>query len=195
MARHLLAQGLRFRLAYFCRSAEHVAFRAELANPVWGPWITFHLNVAPDDIAPRLRALILPRVEGGHVYVCGPRPFIEAALAIAGTVYPADSVHREYFGSEAAAAASGGGFVIRCARSGHEVEVGDGESAVTALRRVGIEVDVLCEQGVCGTCLAEVLEGVPEHRDSFLTDAERAANDRMLLCCSRAQAGPIVLDL
>ena len=30
-----------------------------------------------------------------------------------------------------------------------------------------------CEQGVCGTCLTPVLEGIPEHRDLYQTDEEK----------------------
>ena len=49
-------------------------------------------------------------------------------------------------------------------------------------------VDTSCEQGVCGTCLTGVLEGEPDHRDVFLTDAEKLANDRMTVCVSRAKS-------
>jgi vanillate O-demethylase ferredoxin subunit len=58
-----------------------------------------------------------------------------------------------------------------------------------------MKVDVSCEQGVCGTCICNVLEGVPDHRDSYLTDDEKAANDQMTLCCSRARTPSLVLDL
>ena len=59
----------------------------------------------------------------------------------------------------------------------------------------GIEVETSCEQGVCGTCLTRVLDGEPDHRDTFMTPAERAANDQMTLCCSRAKSPVLVLDL
>jgi len=48
---------------------------------------------------------------------------------------------------------------------------------------------------VCGTCLTRVLDGVPDHRDLYLTDAERAANDQFTPCCSRARTPLLVLDL
>jgi hypothetical protein len=35
----------------------------------------------------------------------------------------------------------------------------------------------------------------PEHRDSVLTPAEQAANDCMMICCSRARAERLVLEL
>jgi vanillate O-demethylase ferredoxin subunit len=52
-----------------------------------------------------------------------------------------------------------------------------------------------CEQGVCGTCLTRVLEGTPDHKDSYLTPEERAANDQFLPCCSRSKTPLLVLDL
>ncbi|ATR18905.1 hypothetical protein CTJ15_00555 (plasmid) [Roseomonas sp. FDAARGOS_362] len=66
---------------------------------------------------------------------------------------------------------------------------------VAALARDGINVDVSCEQGVCGTCLTVVLDGTPDHQDMYLTDAEKARNDRMCLCVSRARSARLVLDL
>ena len=52
-----------------------------------------------------------------------------------------------------------------------------------------------CEQGVCGTCLTGVKGGVPDHRDHFLTDEERAANDAFMPCCSRSQTPVLVVDV
>jgi vanillate monooxygenase ferredoxin subunit len=59
----------------------------------------------------------------------------------------------------------------------------------------GIEIPTSCEQGVCGTCLCGVLDGTPDHRDAFLTEAERKAGDKMMPCVSRAQSATIVLDI
>ena len=52
-----------------------------------------------------------------------------------------------------------------------------------------------CEQGVCGTCLTDVLEGEPDHKDKFLNDEEREAGDQILACCSRAKSARLVLDV
>jgi vanillate O-demethylase ferredoxin subunit len=58
-----------------------------------------------------------------------------------------------------------------------------------------IDVPLSCESGVCGTCLTAVIEGVPDHRDSYLTDDEHAANTEMTLCCSRSLGEKLVLDI
>jgi ferredoxin len=75
------------------------------------------------------------------------------------------------------------------------VQVGPETSLLAALKGLGISVSVSCEQGVCGTCACTVLEGTPDHRDAYLTDEERAANDQILVCCSRARSARLVLDL
>jgi vanillate O-demethylase ferredoxin subunit len=56
-------------------------------------------------------------------------------------------------------------------------------------------VQTSCEQGVCGTCITRVLEGVPDHKDLYFTPDEQAANDQFTPCCSRAKSKRLVLDL
>jgi vanillate O-demethylase ferredoxin subunit len=59
----------------------------------------------------------------------------------------------------------------------------------------GVFLPVSCEQGICGTCITRVLEGVPEYRDSYFTEEKKAANDQFTPCCSRAKSACLVLDL
>jgi vanillate O-demethylase ferredoxin subunit len=40
-----------------------------------------------------------------------------------------------------------------------------------------------------------VLSGTPDHRDLVLSLAEKAANKRMMICCSGAKSSKLVLDL
>jgi len=65
----------------------------------------------------------------------------------------------------------------------------------TALARCGVEVPLSCEQGICGTCLTGVREGIPEHHDMYLSDEEHARNDCFTPCCSRARSARLVLAL
>jgi ferredoxin len=52
-----------------------------------------------------------------------------------------------------------------------------------------------CLEGVCGTCETAVLEGIPDHRDSLLSEDEREANEYMMVCVSRSKSDRLVLDL
>jgi ferredoxin len=58
-----------------------------------------------------------------------------------------------------------------------------------------VEVLYSCTEGTCGTCETDVLDGEPDHRDSVLTDDERATGETMLICVSRCRGGRLVLDL
>ncbi|MNH15214.1 Phenoxybenzoate dioxygenase subunit beta [compost metagenome] len=131
---------------------------------------------------------------GTHLYTCGPSGFMDWVIEGARRQgYAEDHIHKEYFQVEVDA--SGEGFEVVAARSNKTVQVGEGQTILEALAQVGIKIDISCEQGVCGTCMCEVLEGEPDHRDVYLTDDEKAANDQILVCCSRAKSNKLVLDI
>ena len=143
-----------------------------------------------------VRKLLWHRPEDAHLYLCGPRPFMDLVETTAAPTWPPEAVHLEYFAADPAAL---GGprehFVVKLARHGGEFEIPEGRTIIEVLAENGIVVDTSCEQGVCGTCLTGVLEGEPDHRDVFLTDAEKRAGDRMTVCVSRAKTPRLVLDL
>ena len=196
MARHLKQDGRRFRLKYFTRSPAHTAFHDELGARDWAGEVDFHYAVEPERLRAYLHSVLDHPPAGGHVYVCGPRPFMEMVIDIASRAYAKGAVHFEYFSADPAAQAGPrSGFTVRCARSDKAFEVPEGETIVNVLSRNGVHVEIMCEQGVCGTCLTGVLQGRPDHRDSYLTDEERVANDKILVCCSRSHDPLLVLDL
>jgi ferredoxin len=86
-------------------------------------------------------------------------------------------------------------FEVEVASSGAVVTVARDESIVEALRRVDVDVITSCAQGVCGTCETGILRGVPDHRDSLLTEAERAESLCLFPCISRSISDRLVLDL
>lgn len=95
----------------------------------------------------------------------------------------------------ATALESDGAFSVRLASTGQSYAIARDKSVLEVLTAAGVDVPFSCESGICGSCLTRVLEGVPDHRDSFLTDSERAANDQFTPCCSRARSERLVLDL
>jgi ferredoxin len=88
-----------------------------------------------------------------------------------------------------------GDLVVELAGAGRTVFVQADQSILEALLDADVDVPFSCMEGICGSCRTTVLDGVPRHRDSVLTPAERAAGDMILICCSRAEGGRIVLDL
>jgi ferredoxin len=51
-----------------------------------------------------------------------------------------------------------------------------------------------CEDGFCGSCETKVLGGVPDHRDSILSQADREKNESMMICVGRSKTPRLVLD-
>jgi vanillate O-demethylase ferredoxin subunit len=121
---------------------------------------------------------------------------MDACVELASRSYPKEAIHLEFFSAdEEALTRPQEAFKVRLAGRGIEIDVPSGVSIIDALARHGVQVDMLCQQGVCGTCLTDVLGGIPDHRDSFLTDSEKHANDKMMICCSRARSPVLILDL
>ena len=84
---------------------------------------------------------------------------------------------------------------MHLSRSGRTLEVPADKTIADVLCDTGVQVPTSCREGVCGTCVTRVVEGQCDHRDAFLSDKERAAGDRILVCVSRAPGGRLVLDL
>ncbi len=68
-------------------------------------------------------------------------------------------------------------------------------SILEAVENAGVPVMTSCEEGICGTCETTVLSGGIDHRDSVLSDQDRAAGTTMMICVSRAEGDRLVLDL
>ncbi|MCW8182153.1 2Fe-2S iron-sulfur cluster-binding protein, partial [Verminephrobacter eiseniae] len=107
---------------------------------------------------------------------------------------PEDALHAEYFAAPADADQSAGQpFTLRLAQRGISVPVAADQSAVDALRQVGIDIPVSCQQGLCGSCVVPGDGAGAEHHDFCLTASERQT--RLALCCARAKGQELVLQL
>lgn len=181
-----------YELHYAFRSPEHGAFQAELTGGEYVEHVRFYI----DSLGRRLdlAALFAELDDDAHVYVCGPRPLNDAVIEAAKLAGIADSrVHFEQFAS---APASGGAFTLVLGRSGRELRVEEGMSIIQAIENVkAAQVDCLCREGVCGTCETRILEGEVEHFDQYLSDEEKASQQTLMLCVSRARGERLVIDL
>jgi len=158
--------------------------------------VHFHFDSGAAEQKLDLPALLATPDADTHVYVCGPGGFIDYVVNTAKSLgWPSSQVHLEYFGAAAVDAAGDQPFEVKIASSGQVINIPAGENVVQVLAQHGIDIPVSCEQGVCGTCLTRVIDGVPDHRDLYLTDDERAANDQFTPCCSRAKSALLVLDV
>jgi ferredoxin-NADP reductase len=132
---------------------------------------------------------------GGAVYCCGPEPLLMAIEASCAQ-RPDVSLHVERFVPKSFDDDDAQeGFDVELARSEITVRVDPGQSILDALLIAGVEAKFSCREGTCGTCEVAVWAGVPRHRDSVLTEDERAANDAMMICVSRSRTAKLVIDL
>ena len=88
-----------------------------------------------------------------------------------------------------------GGFTVELARTGVEYFIPEGETILNVLLDAGIDIDYSCELGICGACEQRVISGIPEHRNSILSEEEQAENKRVMICCAGCKSDRLVLDL
>lgn len=189
MARELAAAGVPFRLVYLGRTRSAMPYAGAVAA-LGGTLVETSRRGRP---APE--ALLGETPPGTAVHCCGPGPMlaaVEEECARRGLV-----LHTERFAAAPGAGEppAGGTFEAELRRSGCTVSVPPDRSLLEAVREKLPGVPSSCEEGFCGACETTVLEGEPEHRDSVLDDAERAAGGTMLICVSRSRTPRLVLDL
>lgn len=196
MAERLAQTGAEFQLHYCSRSAERTAFVERIKASPFATRASLHFDDQPPEQRLQAGQVLANYRAGDHLYVCGPGGFMEFILSSARAAgWPEEALHREYFAATAQENQDADSFEIQLASSGRCLNVPADRSVAEVLQEAGIDIPLSCEQGICGTCLTRVLEGEPDHRDMFLTDAEKAANDQFTPCCSRAKSARLVLDL
>jgi vanillate O-demethylase ferredoxin subunit len=158
--------------------------------------VQFHFDDGAAEQKIDFKTVLAARDSGKHLYVCGPKGFMDVVLDFARTTgWPEAQLHYEFFAAEVQSLETDGSFEVQVSGSEKIVVVAKDQTVVQALVAAGFDVPTACEQGVCGTCLTRVVSGIPDHRDQYLTPEEHAANDQFLPCCSRAQSARLVIAL
>lgn len=170
--------GVDWSMVYTGRSVDSLPFVDEVA--AFGAAV----DIRTDDRhgLPTAADLLGDCADGTAVYACGPAPMLTAVrTALVGR--DGIELHFERFAEPPVT--DGRPFRATVASTGQRVDVAADETLLAALRRAGVDASYSCRQGFCGTCRTRVLAGSVEHRDTLLTDPERAAG-LMLTCVSRA---------
>ena len=194
MAYQLAHEGASFELHYCGASEDRCAFVNEIKNGELAPFTTFHFKSEGASHRQFFEAAIQDIDVTSHIYTCGPVGFMDWVVNLATTHnFPQAQIHKEYF--QVKTDTSGDAFEVVAERSGKIILVDAGETILQALAKQGINIEMSCEQGVCGTCMCDVIEGEPDHRDVYFTDEEKASNEQILVCCSRSKSSRLVLDI
>jgi ferredoxin-NADP reductase len=195
MARSLQRRRREFSVVYTGRAPAAMAYHDELLR-LGGARVRCHHSGAPGAGRLDLPALFDAQPPGTTAYVCGPASLVVAAQAAAAAAgWPADRVRSERFG--AGRSADDMAFDVELRRSGRVVRVGRHTSILDALTAARIDVLSDCRRGECGLCPQTVLDadGPIDHRDRYLSDADKAAGHTLCICVSRIRGQRLVLDL
>jgi vanillate monooxygenase ferredoxin subunit len=195
MAYELSAAGRQWHLNYFVRSHANAAFRSLLGRGGFTENVTMHVGLDVEGTRAQIESLVSEQPTGAHLYICGPRPFMDMITACAEKSWTKGSLHLEHFTADPNLQLTGDSFEVVLAKSGRSVVVGPEETIVDALAAIGLPIETSCEQGICGTCVTSVIAGELDHRDAFLTDEEKRSGAMMTPCVSRACGRRIVLDI
>ncbi|WP_433502741.1 PDR/VanB family oxidoreductase [Pseudonocardia halophobica] len=185
------AAGKPWRLFYGGRQESTMAFRAELA--AHGERVVFW----PQDSHGLLdlASILGTPTAGTAVYCCGPGVLLDAVEQQCDP-WPTGSLHLERFRpKEGALDGANIPFEVELDASGVTLTVGAGETLAEAIEAAGVDLPTSCREGTCGTCETYVLEGEPDHRDSYLSAEEQESGEVIMPCCSRSRSPRLVLDL
>lgn len=189
MAARLQTLGRSWSLHYASRTRDRAAFVERLERM---PQVSITIDDEPNTPRLELSSLLSNLPADAHVYCCGPNPMLKAFRELGAGL--GERLHFEAFSAENEAAVEGG-YTVCLKRSGKSVVVPAGQTMLDALLDAGVNVPFACSEGICGTCRVDVLAGTPDHRDEFLSESEKAANDAILVCCSGSRSSSITLDL
>ena len=196
MVQFLARNSQPFKMHYCTRSKATTAFAQALSVPSLAPHVTHYFDDVIDAPKLELETELKAVHPGTHIYVCGPKGFMDWVLGTARSYgWPENQLHYEFFAAEAPDLSDAGSFNVRIASSGQIIHIPKDKTVVQALAECGIDIETSCEQGICGTCLTGVKEGRPDHKDLFLTQEERDLNDQFTPCCSRSLSPFLLLDL
>jgi ferredoxin-NADP reductase len=181
--------GKPWELHYACRSRDRAAFLDRVGHL---PFVRLYIDDEPAIGSLDLNAVVEAAPAGTHFYCCGPQGMLNAYRSL---VKPMGvRGHYEYFSADVQTA-DDGGYALDLARSKKTITVHPGETMLDALLNAGVDVPFACSEGICGTCRTNVIDGVPDHRDQFLSADEKASNRCVMVCCSGSLSATLTLDI
>lgn len=184
------ANGLDWRLVYLARERSRMSLLDRVTQYEDN---RIQLNGDREDGPIDLADLLASCDADTSVYSCGPQGLLDALEKMAAAQDQWD-LHIERF-SGGDIDTSGSAFDVVIHSTGQRLHVPEGQSVLSVLRDNGFKIASSCGDGVCGSCETGVIAGIPDHRDAVLSPEEKADNDYMMLCVSRALSDELVLDL
>ena len=198
MAQQLDKTARPFELHYCAKSSDNAAFVDWLTDSVFADKVYFHFSSEPASGRMDFVSFLSRQPLNAELYVCGPVSLIQHLEIQAQSLgWPQEKFHKEYFSvpDDIHQKLVNNAFKVKIRSTGEVFEVEEDQTITEVLESNGVFIPVSCEEGVCGTCQTAVSYGVPEHRDLFLNERERASGKLIMPCCSRAKTSLLELDL
>lgn len=195
MAQRAQTLGKDYELHYSCSSRADAAFVDELEQ-LHGDKL--HLHVSDEGNRNDFNALLAQPDNATTIHACGPERMIEALQTATDKAdWPSEALRIEHFSNATPQLdpAHEKNFEVELRNADLTLQVPADKTILEVLHASNVDVQCDCEEGLCGTCEIDVVEGEIDHRDTVLSPAQRKANDRMMVCCSRASSQRLVLDL
>lgn len=190
MARKLKQSGHAFHLHYIGRTLNEMAY-AETLQHEFDERLTLHISTQQ---AVNLEKILLEVAHDALFYVCGSERLLKGFQQVALSLGISETrLHFERFSAPDTLNAQA--IEVELRRSGKILHVNPDVSILSAVEAAGVKTLSDCKVGNCGTCAVNVLEGIPQHLDSALTERERTQGKKMCICISRANTPKLVLDL
>ncbi len=201
------------KLVYANRDADSIIFRAEidaLASAHAGRLeVHHHLDSVSGFLdAEGVRAQLAGR-EAGEFYVCGPAAFMDLVeKTLESAEVPSHHVHFERFvspldpdrrGPESdavpEAAEVPASFVIKLSGRKHTIPYSRGVTLLAAAKQCGVIPPSSCEDGFCGSCMAQLVLGDVRMRSHEALTEKEVAQGKVLLCQAMPMsAEPLYID-
>jgi vanillate O-demethylase ferredoxin subunit len=191
MAQTLHKRGANSRMLFGARSEAELAFFGPLRE-LLGDRLKTAVAERGEQVAFDEEIAALPI--GALMFICGPLPMLDAARAAwARAGRPLADLRYETFGSSGRFAPQA--FRVQLPRHQLDIKVEAHTSLLETLEAAGIKAMYGCRRGECGLCTMDVLalDGEIDHRDVFLSDHEKTANQRICVCVSRV-LGTVTLE-
>lgn len=197
MAEEISRQGIEFELHYYVSSGEQAAFSDRLNSDALAKNVFLHFSDANDSLRLKTPAALCRAQDETKVLACGPDGFIERLQELMKKHHwqPNQLSFERFSNNQINNKTDNQDFFIELHSTGQRYLVSPNQTIAEVLLSAKVDIMLSCEQGICGSCITDVIDGIPDHRDCVLTEEERAENTQITLCCSRSKSPILVLDL
>jgi len=181
------------RMFYCVKSRKDILFLSDL-TALLGEKL--HIFCSQDNERLNVSQVIADTSSAAELYLCGPlRLTEEVKRAWAERRLPPQNLRYETFASSGSKPSKP--FELWVEETGCKIEVPSDVTILDALLESGHDLMYECRKGECGLCKLTVLSHSSEidHRDVFLSDAERLRADSICACVSRSYGGVLRVRL